>query len=77
LGAVVAGRGGGGAYTITLHGGSVPGVKAYLSENLPEAEIVEGEASDGAYITHNGVVAHVKRVLAEKLGVDSVSVESE
>lgn len=65
----------GAGYTVTLNGGSINGVAAYLAQNLPDATVVKGAESDGSYITWNGKVATTKAKLAEALGVDSVTIQ--
>jgi len=73
---LVAGIGTGTGFTLTLIGGSVPGVTEYLRKagNLPDATINNGGEADGAYITWNGKVATTKAKLATELGVESVTI---
>ena len=74
---LVGGIGTGGGWTVTLVGGSIPGVKRYLQTagNLPDAAFAEGDDTDAAYITWNGHAASSRAKLALQLGVDSVTVQ--
>lgn len=57
--------------TITVIGNS-EATSIHLKNNLPQATLIQEDASDSAYITSTGIVASVKRLLAEKLQTDLV-----
>ncbi|MEU9663929.1 hypothetical protein [Streptomyces chartreusis] len=63
----------GSGWNVVLIGGSSAQVAAHLTEHIPNATIYDYGYSDSAYITGSGVAAPSKRVLAERLGVDSVN----
>ncbi|WP_133127799.1 hypothetical protein [Legionella nagasakiensis] len=45
---------------------------------LPDIEVIYRHAmADSAYLTGNGCMAHTKRALAEKLGVDSITLDEQ
>ncbi|WP_158709349.1 MULTISPECIES: hypothetical protein [unclassified Streptomyces] len=68
------GMGTGAGWTLSLIGGSVRGCMSYLQSRFPDAVFEDLGEADGAYLTGEGVVAKTKRRLAQRYGVDSITI---
>jgi len=65
----------GNGLTITLFGGRSKATQRLLDKHLPQAKIeTTSTESDSAYLTNDGFSGPVKRILAEKLHVDSIDI---